>query len=101
MTHIKLTFFADDILIIGNNTEDLTFNQDRVNGSILPSSDQNRLIVNKDKSQELGFHHKSNKHIVFPDIVLKGRQVTDASEIKHLGVWFDHSSTGNVKQKTQ
>jgi len=27
------------------------------------------LIINEDKSLALEFHHKSNKHIVFPDII--------------------------------
>jgi hypothetical protein len=40
----------------------------------------------------LGFHHKLNKHIVFPDIILKGRQITDVTETKYLGVWLDHCS---------
>jgi len=38
--------------------------------------DKNRLIINKDKSLALGFHHKSNKHIAFPDLILKDGQVT-------------------------
>jgi hypothetical protein len=37
---------------------------------------KNRLIINKDKSLALGFHHKSNKHTVFPGLILKDGQVT-------------------------
>ena len=37
------------------------------------------MIIKEDKSMALGFHHKSNKHTVFPDIILKERQVTDVS----------------------
>jgi hypothetical protein len=37
------------------------------------------MITNEDKSLAVGFHHKSNKHIVFPDIILKDKQVTDVS----------------------
>ena len=47
------------------------------------------MIINEDKSLALEFHHKSNKHIVFPDII--ERQWTYISEIKFLGVWLDHN----------
>lgn len=78
-THIKLTLFSDDtsIVITSSNRKDLTFNLDRINGSILPWFDKYRLIINENKSLALGFHHKSNKHKAFPDIILKDRQVTD------------------------
>jgi hypothetical protein len=39
----------------------------------------------------ISFHHKSNKHIVFPDIILKDREVTYASEIKFFGVCRDQN----------
>ena len=48
---IKLTVFADD-------TQDSVFSLDRINGSILHWFDKNRLIINKDKSLSLSFHHK-------------------------------------------
>jgi hypothetical protein len=71
------TLFADDtsILITGKDTQDLIFNPDRINESILLWFDKNRLIINKDKSLALCFHHKSNKHTVFPGLILKDRQV--------------------------
>ena len=49
---IKLTLFADDtsILITGQDIQDLTLNLDKINESILPWFDNNRLIINKDKS---------------------------------------------------
>jgi hypothetical protein len=83
-TGIKLTHLADDtsILIIGKNTQDITLNLDKINKSILPSFENNRLIITKDKSLALGFHHELNKHIVFPDIILKGRQISYVSETK-------------------
>jgi hypothetical protein len=40
------------------------------------------LIINKHKSLALGFHHKSNKHTVFPDIMWKGTQISNISELK-------------------
>jgi hypothetical protein len=43
------------------------------------------LIINEDKSLTLGFHHKWNKHIVFPDIILKDTQITYISELKFWG----------------
>ena len=45
------------------------------------------MIINLKKSLALGFHHKSNKHIVFPDIILKDTQITYVSELKFLGQW--------------
>jgi hypothetical protein len=90
---IKLTLFADDtsISVTGKDIQDLTLNLDKINKSILPRFDNNRLIINKDKSWALGFHHKLNKHIVFPDIILKDRQITYVPETKFLGVWLDHN----------
>jgi hypothetical protein len=78
-THIKLTLFSDDtsIVITSNDRGDLTFNLDRINGSILPWFDKYRLIINENKSLALGLHNKSNKHKAFPDIILKDIQVTD------------------------
>jgi hypothetical protein len=81
---IKVILFADDtsILIIGQVTQDLIFSLGTISGSVLPWLDKNRLTINKDKSLALGFHHKSNKHIVFPDIILKDTQITYISELK-------------------
>jgi hypothetical protein len=49
---IKLTLFADDtsILVTGKDIQDLTLNLDKINKGILPWFDNNRLIINKDKS---------------------------------------------------
>jgi hypothetical protein len=58
-------------------TKDLISSLDGIDGSILPWFDKN--IDHKDKSLALGFHHKSNKHTVFLDILLKDRQVTYVS----------------------
>jgi Reverse transcriptase (RNA-dependent DNA polymerase). len=90
---IKLTLFTDDtsISITGIDPKDLIFNLHRIDGSILTCFDKNILIINKDKSLALGFHHKSNKHIVFPDIILKDRQATYAPEIKFLGLWLENN----------
>jgi hypothetical protein len=90
---IKLTLFTDDtsILITGKDTQDLTLNLDKINKSILPSFENNRLIINKDKSLALGFHHKLNKHMVFPDTILKDGQITYVTDTKFLGVWLDHN----------
>jgi hypothetical protein len=49
------------------------------------------LFINKDKFLALGFHHNSNKHVAFPDIILKDRQITYVSETTFLGVWLDHN----------
>jgi hypothetical protein len=81
-TGIKLTLFVFDtrILITGKDMQDLTLNLDKIIKSILPWFENNRFVINKDKSVALGCHHKLNKHKVFPDIVLKDRQITYAPE---------------------
>jgi hypothetical protein len=68
------------------NLQHLTLNLDKINKSILPWFDNNRSIINKDKSLALGFHQKLNKHTVFPDIILKDRPITYVSETKFLAV---------------
>jgi hypothetical protein len=70
--------------------KDLTLNLDQINKHILPWFDNNRLIINTDKSLALGFHHKLHRHIVLPDIILKDRQITYVSETKFFAVWLDH-----------
>jgi hypothetical protein len=59
---IKLTLFVNDtsILVTGKDIQDLTYNLDEINKSILPWFDKNRLIINKGKSLTLGFHRKLN-----------------------------------------
>jgi hypothetical protein len=47
--------------------------------------DKNKLIINKEKSLALDFHHKSNKHIIFYDVVLEDRKETCVSEEKLFG----------------
>jgi hypothetical protein len=48
------------------------------------------------KSLALGFHHKLNIHIVFPDMILKDRQITYVSKTKFLGVWLDHNQNWDL-----
>jgi hypothetical protein len=78
-------------LVSGKDVQDLTYNLDEINKSILPWFDKNRLIINKGKSLTLGFHHKLNKHIVFPDVILNDRHITYENKTKFLGVWLDHN----------
>jgi hypothetical protein len=57
--------------------------------SIISWCDTKRLIINKDKSLALGFHHKLNKNIAFPDIILQDGKITYASQLKVLGAWIN------------
>ena len=84
---IRLTLFADDtsILITGEDMQYLIFNLSTISWSILPQFDENKFIINKDKSLAFGFHHKWNKHVVFPDVMLKGSHITYVSKITFLG----------------
>jgi hypothetical protein len=75
----------------GQDTQDLISSLGIITGSILRWPDNNRLIRNKDKSLTLGFNHKSNKHIVFPAIVLKNTQIIYIPELKFLGLWLDNN----------
>ena len=78
------------ILIMGRDIQNLIFNLDTISWSILPWFDKNKLIINKDKSLAFSFHHKWNKHVIFPDIILKGRHIMYVSGITFLGVWLGH-----------
>jgi hypothetical protein len=73
----------------GKNINELASNLDTLNSiiswcdtnrlvinKIISWCDTNRLIINKDKSLAFGFHHKLNKNIAFPDIILKDRETT-------------------------
>jgi hypothetical protein len=78
-------------LVTGKDVQDLTCNLDKINKSIVLWFDKNGLITNKDKSLTLSFHHKLNKHIVFPDVILNDRHITYETKTKFLGVWLDHN----------
>jgi hypothetical protein len=67
--------------------QNLTLNLDKTIKSILLWFENNRLIINKDRSLALGFHHKLNKCVILPDLILKDRQITYVSKTKFLGVW--------------
>jgi hypothetical protein len=98
---VKITLFVDDtsILITGKDMQDLTLNLDKTIKSILPWFENNRLIINIHKSLALGFHHKLNKCIVFPDIISKDRQITYATETKFLAIWLDHNLNWDLHTK--
>ena len=83
--------FADDtsILITGTNINELVSNLDTINSNV-SWVDKNRLINNNDRLLALGFHHKLNKNVVFPEKILKDRQITYTSKTKFLGVWLNH-----------
>ena len=76
------------LLITGKNINESAFNLDTIN-SIISWSDKNRLIINKDKSWALGFHHKLNKNIVFADIILEDGQITYTAGTKFWAVWLN------------
>jgi hypothetical protein len=57
-------------------------------GTAFPPS---RLIINTGKTLPLGFHHKLNKHILCPNVVLNDRQIIHASKTKFLRVWLDQN----------
>jgi hypothetical protein len=95
---VNLTLFADDtsILVNGNDTLDLACNIDTSLMNIFSWFDNNRLLINKEKSLAIGFHHKNTKNIIFQDIIIKDRQITYASETKFLGIWLDKNLTWDL-----
>jgi hypothetical protein len=59
----NLTLFADDtsILVNGNDMGDLAFNTDASLKNIFSWFDNNRLLLNNEKSLAIGFYHKTIK----------------------------------------
>jgi hypothetical protein len=76
--------------------QDLAFNIDASLKNIFSWFDNNRLLINNEKSLAIGFHHINNKNIIFQDIMIKGRQITYASGTKFLGIWLDKNLTWNL-----
>jgi len=72
----------------GKNINEFVSNLDTLN-SIISWCDTNRLIIKTNKSLALRFHHKLNKNIALPDIILKDRQITYASQLKVLTAWIN------------
>jgi len=94
-TSVKLTHFGGDtsILITGKNVNELASNLGTIN-SIISWCDKYRLIINKDKSLALGFHHKLNKNIVFQDST--ERQTNYLCMHNCLGLCLNHNLNWNL-----
>jgi hypothetical protein len=92
---VNLTLFADDTnsLVNGNDMHDLALNIDTSLKNIFSWFDKNRMLINHEKFLAISFHHKTNKNIIFQDIIIKDGQITYLSESKFLGVWLDKNWT--------
>jgi UDP-N-acetylglucosamine 2-epimerase len=75
---VNLTLFADDtnILVNGNDMQDLALNIDASLKNIFSWFDKNRMLINNEKSLAISFHHKTNKNNILQDIIIKDRQIT-------------------------
>lgn len=83
--------YADDtsIFIQGDNICTLQFLIKDTFNQLLEWFEENRLIVNNDKTEAVLFHHVQNKNINIQTIRLGGKLVECSNETKFLGVHLD------------
>jgi hypothetical protein len=74
--NILKDLYIECITFNWSNMQDLACNIDTSLKNIFSWFDNNRLLINNEKSLAIGFHHKKNKNIIFQDIIIKDRQIT-------------------------
>ena len=87
----KPIFFADDtsILIAGQDISTISVDISETMKKLIKWFDNNRLLINKEKTVALSFHHINNKTFFCPPININGNQINYKGETKFLGVWLD------------
>jgi hypothetical protein len=89
--HGSPTIFADDtsIFLSGNNANEV---QGKINKTINVLTDwfeRNRLIINKEKTIAISFHHPQKVQVECPSIRLNDTDISYTEHTKFLGVWLD------------
>ena len=100
--HGKPTLFADDtsIFISGRSMENIQSDiRDTVN-QLSQWFQKNRLIINKEKTVAMHFHHIQNSTIDCPQIKLGAKSVTYANSTKFLGLWLDENLKWSIHVQT-
>ena len=89
--NVTLSIFADDtsLLISGTDERDLKTNVNNTICNIMSWFNENQLIINKNKSIVVRFHHKCKKFTTLPDVKLGNVTLPIVNEVKFLGVWLD------------
>lgn len=89
----KFSLFADDtnVLISGKNKQQLQANTNFITEQVTTWFEENKLLINKSKSIAIGFHHKLNRNVDFPDLYLGSDRITYATNIKFLGVFINNN----------
>ena len=91
ITHAKSTFFADDtsILIRGHDVNNINLRIKETINQLLDWFNQNQLIINKQETVAMYFHHIQNKNYECPSIKLDNHEIQYKQHSKFLGVWLD------------
>lgn len=91
ISHGKPTFFADDtsIFISGNNINNIQLHIEQTINQLTEWFTRNRLIVNKEKTIAISFHHTQSKNSERPVVQYQNEILHYSGNTKFLGVWLD------------
>ena len=89
----KPTFFADDtsIFISGHCLNNIQTGIDNTVTQLLEWFENNKLIINTDKTVAVSFHHSQNNKAEYPSINLGSKPITYTNSTKFLGLWIDQN----------
>jgi UDP-N-acetylglucosamine 2-epimerase len=85
------TFFANDtsIFIAGNSANDIQRKMNKTINKLTEWFERNRLIINKEKTIAIPFHHPQKVQPECPSIKLYGTAINYIDHSKFLGVWLN------------
>jgi hypothetical protein len=58
--------------------------------------DKNKLIINKEKTTALLFHHPQNVHLECPSLKLHDTVINYSGHLKFLGVWLNNNLNWSI-----
>jgi hypothetical protein len=85
------TIFADDtsIFLSGKSTNEIQRKINKTINILIEWFEQNRLIINKEKTIAISFHHPQKVKSVGPLIKFNDIDITYTEHTKFLGIWMD------------
>ena len=91
ISNAESTFFADDtsLFITALDTNSIQFKIDKTMDQVLQWFEKNRLIINREKTIAMSFHHIQNKTYNQPVIKFYDQTINYSTNTKFLGVWLE------------
>jgi len=97
----KIVLFADDtnILVSEENINNIQYKLNNVLNELQTWSTLNSLVVNVEKTVAMSFHIKQNKKPVLPYVIFQGRDSSNNTRTKFLGIYINENMKWNNHTK--